>query len=408
MKMTNPEDFADVPVPSESRQSSLSVLAVWFGFIIVVGTMATGGGLAAQVRFSDIVTGILIGNLILGIFAAVTGWIAASSGKSFYQLGEAVFGKRSMRIVGLYVPFILIGWFAIESAILGGFLGKVLDLPDFGQRALMFLAAAVMSISAYFGFKALKRLSYILLPVIFLLGVFAIFSTNLSGLEARQILPEHPLGLTYVAGIVVSTWIMGVLLNFPDVARFAKTPIKATLIGVFGILVGNVFNLMLGVIASINTGSYDPADILIGLGFIPLAIILAAANIWTTNDNNLYSATLGVTRSLRIHRHVAVIGCGLLGAVIAIFNPATIGSIFTVLLTVGITAPALGGVVLGGYFGQLLGKIKGSNPATAWLGWIVGALAGFYISGLWGILLSFAVGFVITFGRYNLQSQNVA
>lgn len=220
----NMEDFASSPVPAESRQSIWAVVAVWLGYIIVVGTMAAGGGLAMQAKFSDILYGILVGNIVLGAFAILSGWIGAKSGMSFYQLGELVFGSQSMRLVGLYVPIILIGWFGIESAILGGFLGKVLGLSDTLQRVLMFVSAGVMSTSAYVGFKALKNLSYVLLPIIFALGSFAIFQTDITGLEARQVFSAEPMSFLYVAGIVVSTWIMGVLLNFPDIARFARTP----------------------------------------------------------------------------------------------------------------------------------------------------------------------------------------
>lgn len=395
------DDFVSVPVPKDSRQSIWAVAAVWLGFIIVVGTMAAGGGLAAQAKFSDILIGILVGNIVLGAFALLSGWIGAKSGMSFYQLGEKVFGSPSMRLVGLYVPIILIGWFGIESAILGGFLGKVLGLSEALQRTMMFVSAGVMATSAYFGFKALKNLSYILLPIIFALGAFAIFQTDLGGLEARQVFSGEPMGFLYVAGIVVSTWIMGVLLNFPDVARFARTPLQGALVGFFGILLGNVFNLLIGAIAAINTGAFDPSEILFGLGFVPLAILLAVSNIWTTNDNNLYSATLGASRSLRIPRYAAVIICGGIGAVFAAFNPATIGSIFTVLIAVGSTAPALGGVVLGAYVVREMMGTEKVMPIVAWAGWILGSIAGVYLGDFLGILVGFIVGFVcVAVGYY--------
>ncbi len=394
------EDFAATPVPKDKRQSAWAVTAVWLGFIIVVGTMAAGGGLAAQAKFSDILLGILVGNIILGCFALLSGWVGAHSGMSFYQLGEKVFGTVSMRLVGLYVPIILVGWFGIESAILGGFLGKVLGLSEMLQRTLMFVSAGVMATSAYVGFKALKNLSYILLPIIFTLGAFAIFQTDLSGLEARQVFIGEPVGFLYVASIVVSTWIMGVLLNFPDVARFAKTPLQGAFIGFGGIVLGNIFNLLIGAVAAINTGAFDPSEILLGLGFVPLAILLAVANIWTTNDNNLYSATLGVSRSLRIPRYAAVILSGGIGAIFAAFNPATIGSIFTILIAVGSTAPALGGVVLGSYMYDHVHTAVSPAPALAWLGWIAGSTAGILLGGLTGILAGFAVGALfVSLGR---------
>lgn len=407
--MTNKfDDFVEKPVPTDEKQSAISIFFVWIGFIIVVGTMATGGGLASKATVSDIIDGIIIGNILLGIFAALAGWIGAHSGMTFYQLGEKVFGKSSMRIVGLYVPLVLIGWFAIESAILGGFLGKLLDLSDVGQRILMFVSAIAISFSVFYGFKALKNLSYIFIPTIFLIGIYAIFQTDLSRLESRQVLTSTPESVFYVATIVVSTWIMGVLLNLPDVTRFARYPWQGALIGFLGILIGNIFNLAIGMIAAINTGNYDPSDILIGLGIIPLAILFAVSNIWSTNDNNLYSATLGVSRSFNISRREAVLLCGGVGAVIAVFNPATVDSIFALLIAVGSSAPALGGVVLGAYIFSLFRSSETPRPVFAWMGWIIGSLIGISIGGLFGILLGFFSGWlIIVIGFYLISRKTI-
>lgn len=164
---------------------------------------------------------------------------------------------------------------------------------------------------------------------------------------------------------------------------------------------------MIGAIAAINTGAFDPSGILLGLGFVPLAIILAIANIWTTNDNNLYSATLGASRSLRIPRYAAVILCGLIGAIFAAFNPATIGSIFTILIAVGSTAPSLGGVVLGAYIFRELTKSEKTLPIVAWAGWIVGSIVSIYVGNFPGIIAGFAVGLIsVGVGYFTLKSTS--
>lgn len=399
------KDFVAVSVPTSGRKRFLDILVVWLGFIIVVGTMAAGGGLASQANFSDILIGIFIGNIILGLFAVLSGYIGAQSGRSFYQLGELVFGEKSMRFAGLYVPVVLLGWFAIESAILGGFIGKLLGVPEVWERAFMFVAAIVMAVSTYFGFRALKRLSYILLPLIFGIGIFAIFQTDLTMLGGRQVISGEPQGLLFISGIVVSTWVMGVLLNLPDVARFAKSPLQGALAGFIGILIGNILNLLIGAIAAINTGQFDPSEILIGLGFIPLAIILAVANIWTTNDSNLYSATLGAARSFNISRRQAVTIVGFVGAMFAAFNPATVGGIFTLLITVGGTAPALGGVVLVSYIVRKIYNIESSRPVGAWISWIAGSGVGFYVGNLLGIISGFVTASVLIYLFYKFVNK---
>lgn len=44
-------DFANSAVPLEARKSFLSITIVWLGFVFVVTSMMTGGGLAAGLTF---------------------------------------------------------------------------------------------------------------------------------------------------------------------------------------------------------------------------------------------------------------------------------------------------------------------------------------------------------------------
>lgn len=398
--ITTSEDYVDTPVPAAARQSFLSVLFIWIGFIIVVGTMSVGSGLAVSAPIGDVMRGIMIGNVVLGLFAVLAGYIGAASGKSFYQLAEDAFGPTSARLVGIYPPIILIGWFAVESAILGGFIGGIAGLSDTMTRALMVVAAIVMAVSATLGYRALKNLSYGLIPVIFILGFYALAQVDFGSLAAKQKLVGPVKGLGEIAGIVISTWIMGVVVCLPDVARFARTPWHGAMAGFIGILIGNIFNLLIGTVASIQTGQHDPAQILVSIGFISLAVILAVANIWTTNDNNLYSASLNVARVVNITRIQAAIICAAIGAFFSWFNPATMGWIFTILLFMGSTAPALGGVIFGGYLVRRSRSLNNHAPVGAWLGWGLGSAASYGIGGLYGILLGFVIGAVCVSTAY--------
>jgi cytosine permease len=126
MNFSIPDDFSSEPIPQNGRQSSFSILLVWLGFVLVVGIMAIGGGLAGQMNRSDLITSILVGNLALGIIAAFTGYIGARSGLSFNMLMSRAFPGFSWRIVSLYVPIVLVGWYAIEASLFANYVTEVL------------------------------------------------------------------------------------------------------------------------------------------------------------------------------------------------------------------------------------------------------------------------------------------
>ena len=360
------QDYVDSPVPTEARRSPFHVLSVWVGFIIVVGIMAVGGGLVPQMQRDELIAAIVVGNFILGLFAALSGYIGASSGYSFSQLVGCTFTNWSWKAVSLYPTIALVGWYAIECAIFGNLLGAALDLSWEATRVAMALSAIGFGITTYIGFRAIKWASAVLVPAIIILGVYAVY--EILGLGGSETFATSEAQLTFAQGLgpVIGSWALGVVAAYPDLARFCRSPMVAALIGFFGILVFNSLTLLLGVAGAAYTGEYDPALILVGLGAIPLAILLGVANLWTTNDNNLYSASLGLARVTKWSRQKAVVVSAALGLVIALFDPTQFSFFFGFLAFLGNTAPALGGVVFGGYLALKRSKVHRARPQAAW------------------------------------------
>ena len=203
---------------------------------------------------------------------------------------------------------------------------------------------------------------------------------------------EERVGLSEGIGLVVGTWIMGVLNCVPDITRFARTPLQGGLVASIGVFLANGFTLLLGALGAAYTGEADPALILFTAGFLPLAVVLSLANIWTTNDSNMYSATLNLARMLSIKRRTAVVVGTALAAMFAAFDPTSIVFLFSFLGFMGATAPALGGVVLGAY---LVSGPSSARPLAwhAWLGWGVGSALSVMVGGAWSAPVGFFVGF---------------
>lgn len=393
-KVFEERDYANVPVPVASRAHWSHALADWMGFVIVVGIMAVGGGMAAQMSGNNFVLAVLIGNCVLMVCAAIFGWLGARRGESFGLLLERAFPKGGWRLASLYVPIVLIGWYGVEASIFGEFLGGILGTSWWATKLLVVLCAIVFSTSAFIGFRALSVISFFLVPAIIAIGAFALRRASTSGTLTFGFAGES---LTVAAGIalVAGTWIMGAITCVPDLTRFCRTPTTGAVVGALGIGIANTACLLLGGLGAAIVKESDPAKILLALGYAPMAVLFSLANIWTTNDNNMYSAALNLGRSVRVSRRAAVVVCVLAGAGFAMSEPGKLSFLFPFLLFLGGTAPALGGVVL---CANILPEFRPdyqASPVDGWLGWLAGSTAAYYCTGLWAIATGLGVGFAV-------------
>lgn len=385
------EDFLTCSVPSGARRSAILVLFVWLGFLIVVGIMAVGGGLAAQLTLRELILALVIGNAMLAAFAGLGGYIGGESGLSFNLLVSRAFPGASWRFVSLYVPTVLIGWYGVEASIFANLIGELTGASELVRRALMAVAGIVFAVSAYIGFRALRVVSLVLVPVIIILGSVAIWhvaGSSATGFDSS----DTSLNLSTAISIVVGTWIMGALTCVPDLTRFCRSGVRGAAVGVAGIVIGNVFTLAIGAAGAALTQESDPAKILASLGFPIAAIAISLANIWTTNDNNMYSASLNIARMLSMSRRQAVLVCMLVGAMFAALDPSRLGFLFPFLLFLGNTAPALGGVVLGAYGMRQWLRWKKQSVVGAWAGWVGGSLFAYFVPDPWTVVAGFVGG----------------
>jgi cytosine permease len=379
-------DFPFETVPVTARRSPWAILTVFVGFIIVAGQMAVGGGLASKLPFDQLVLAVLLGNLISGLFAVFAGYTGALSGRSFALMTRDAFPGWSGRVAQMYVPLVLIGWYAIETAIFASILAVTFGLPESVEPVLAFFSAALFASATYVGFRGMRWVGVVAVPLMLLLGSYAIVHLVANG-EGRFGFDEVPLTFPSAVAIVVGSWIMGALTALPDLTRFAKSARAGAVIGFVGIFVANSFNHLVGAAGAGLAGEADPARILATLGLAIPGLLFAVANIWTTNDGNLYSASLNAAVATGWTRTRAVALCAALAGVIAMFHPQNISSLFTFLLAMNVTAPPLAAVVLGRFWFERRGWIRGpARPWHAWAGCITGTAVGVLSGQEWSFL----------------------
>ena len=74
-----------------------------------------------------------------------------------------------------------------------------------------------------------------------------------------------------------------------------------------------------GGISSVYVGGNDIFEVMINLGLFYLAILVLGLNIWTTNDNALYSAGLGLANIFDQRKKPMVLVSGIIGTVLAVW-----------------------------------------------------------------------------------------
>lgn len=387
------KDYVSEPVPESLRRPWWEITFVTSGFCLAVSGMFAGAALATGMELKNVIITILIGNLILTLIGGFMGAIGAKTGLATSMIAKSTFGSKGSIIISLIFAITLVGWFSVQT----GFFGQTIHalLPNLGfitnSSVASLWGGALMIFTAFIGYKGIRILSNIAIPLLLILSLIGVFLAvnHAGGWESLTATITAPISIMEGVVIVVGTFAVGAVVQ-PDIARFAKSSKDSWIAMTIGMLIANGFIVFAGAVTSLAMGTGDlPAAMLsLGLG-VPAILILIAAQ-WTSNDSNLYSASISFanTNLFNTSRTKIVITIGIIGTLLGAFGIANYFVGF--LSTLGIFVPPIAGVIIADYF--LLNKEKYFNAKNmsfasvkwhALIAWIVGVVSGYLIT--WGI-----------------------
>ena len=131
--MTHPTTDSDYPlseVPAGARKGLFSTTILLFGFTFFTATMFAGGKIGMAFDFKTLIWAAVIGNLLLGTYAAILGLIACRSGLNSVLMGRFCFGEVGSKLSDMLLGFTQIGWYAWGTATIAIVLVKILGLPE--------------------------------------------------------------------------------------------------------------------------------------------------------------------------------------------------------------------------------------------------------------------------------------
>jgi cytosine permease len=387
-------DYTVGPVSKTGRKSNLSMFMVMLGFTFFSASMWVGQQLAAGLDFGGFIWALLLGGLILGAYTGTLGYIGANSGLTLDMLSHRSFGKKGSWLPSAMISFTQMGWFGVGLAMFAIPVAKEvfgLDVTPDHMPALGYVLVAVagilMTASAYFGIKSLTIISYIAVPLIAILGTVAMIlavRNGDAGLVEQFAKGTKDLGVIAGAGLVIGSFVSGGTAT-PNFARFAKNGKVGAIVTVIAFFLGNSLMFLFGAVSSIYAGGNDIFEVMLNLNLFYFAILVLGLNIWTTNDNALYSCGLGLSNIFGLSKKTMVLISGLIGTVAAVWLYWNFCDWLNVL---NCTLPPVGIILVLSYFCNRKKYLDDTMPVVSVNWWAVaGVVLGAVVANLvkWGI-----------------------
>ncbi len=308
--------------------------------------MWSGGTLGQGLKFSDFLWTVMAGNLLLGLYTSGLAYIGSKTGLSTHLLTKYTFGRNGSRLTSLVLAFTQVGWFGVGVAMFALPVNRVTGMD---LNTLILVSGALMTLTAYFGFKALTILSFISVPAIAVLGSYSVNEavTSVGGWNAMfDLNPTDSIGFAAAISICIGSFISGGTLT-ADFTRFARSPKMAVVATLIAFFLGNTLMFTFGAVGSMVTGESDISEVMFLQGLILPAIITLGLNIWTTNDNALYVSGLGFSSITGLNKNLLVMINGVLGTLMALWLYNNFVGWLSMLNS---ALPPIGAIILMDYF----------------------------------------------------------
>ena len=364
-------DFEQSSVDESQKRSFWSMFVIMMGFTFFSASMWVGLTLANGLTAGRFFWAVMAGNLILGVYTALLAYPAAKTGLSVHLLSRYSFGTFGSDIPSTVLAVTQIGWFGVGVAMFsipttvwlndasflqGTWFATGPEISPWGVTAplhahllwsITIVAGIAMTSSAYFGIKALHIISLVAVPAIAVLGgwsaIQALFfdkpefilehnptlaatlaasgDTIKSGWDALagHVPGTDPktgaslaIGMVSAISLGIGSFVSGGSCT-PDFTRFAKNAKIAVCTTVLAFFIGNSLMFFFGGAAAMVYDKNDISEVLKIQGLLLPAIIVLGLNIWTTNDNALYTSGLGLSNIVRLPKRYMVLLNGLVG-----------------------------------------------------------------------------------------------
>lgn len=310
-------DYSLEAVPESARKGFWNMFFVMLGFTFFSASMSVGAKLGNGLDLSGFFWACLIGGVILSAYCGILAYIGSETGMTMDLLCRRTFGEKGSYLSSAILGFTQIGWFGVGVAM---FSIPAAQLIGVNEWVLTIIAGLLMTATAATGMKALEIVSYISVPLIVILGMYSMITATSEGGGLTAIFAQSAGGITLMTGIgyVIGSFISGGTAT-PNFIRFAKNSKIAVWTTVIAFFLGNTLMFCFGAVGGAFTGKDDIFYVMIAQGLAIPALIVLGANIWTTNNNALYTGGLAISNVSGVRMKFTTWIAGIVGTALAIW-----------------------------------------------------------------------------------------
>ncbi len=406
------KDFSLESVDTQQKKGFWQMLTIMLGFTFFSASMWAGGTLGVGLSLHDFITSVFIGNFILGVYTGFLALIAARSGLSIHLLSRYSFGEKGSFLPSIILILTQIGWFGVGVAMFaiptslvliklpalsGSWLlegntisinADAVQIPIHLLYTLIAISGLLMTSTVYWGIRALAIISIVAVPAIIVLGSYsaikAMFFDSVDGgkigleiIKTYHPLVENKLSLINAITITIGSFIAGGTCT-PDFTRFSKNSKIAVSTTVLAFFLGNTLMFIFGATGAMVYKQSDISLVLNLQGLLLPAIVLLGLNIWTTNNNALYTSGLGLSNLTKLPQRYLSICAGILGTILSVWLYNNFCDWLNMLNTV---IPPIGAILIVDYFIinhakylPLSKKVFNAVNMSAIFSWFLGSL----------------------------------
>lgn len=323
---------------NERRTNLFENGLIWFGAAVSIAEIITGTYFA-PLGFKKGALAIIVGHIIGCGLLFLAGVIGGKVRRSAMETVKMSFGEKGSYIFAVLNIIQLVGWTGImiyDGAIAAN------GIWDIGQCIWALLIGALIIVWIIVGIKNLGKLNTVAMAGLFILTL--VLSVVIFKGDALPVISSD--AMSFGAAVELSVAMpLSWLPLISDYTRDAEKPVKATAVSaaVYGVISSWMYFIGMG--ATIYTGEYDIAQIMLkaGLGIAGLVIIVLSTV--TTTFLDAYSAGVSsATLSHKLKTKWIAIAVALIGTVGAIAFEMTnitsflyfIGSVFAPMIAIQI------------------------------------------------------------------------
>lgn len=410
---TSEVEYAFDEVPASARKKMGTILVILTGYTISLSNFVTGATVGFKMPFKDAVLACATGNILLILVATLLGIISCKTGLTTSVLARKSMGARSSSILSLLLALSAVNWIAVNADTFSNLIKSNFSWWPIPVSITAILVVAIWAQSAIRGVKGLEFVSWLGTPCAVLLTIVCAIAIGKSAGGYNAVFtyaPASDVQISFAAGSTsfVGAWIFGCIVS-PDVCRYAKKPSHVAIGAPIAVAVGLFCLEVIGIMTAQATGESGFVAATAALGVGILVFICAIFCVWTTQDNNIYSAGLALQNVLKdtklegkVKHAWFAIG---IAAAAAIF--AAVGAtkyLLPVVQTLSILLPPIPGMIIAEHY--FVKKSKENEPINwvAMISWVIGTVVG-KICLMNNFLIPAIVSMALTFICYIILSK---